>query len=176
MKLKELYIKRRVAILYSLSIRYQLVLITILSFQVCNLFQYDIGEIIKLYEKWTTIFPNIKPYYAVKCNPNPVLLDVLACLGTYFDCASENELKSVIELTKDPNRIIFANGISPRNEEKITLHFYLIHFIQTRLPFIYPIVALKAIIFAPNFYSTATGIVVDAEKCLDTGLSSASKL
>jgi ornithine decarboxylase len=38
----------------------------------------DIGEIIKLYEKWISIFPNIKPYYAVKCNPNPVLLDVLA--------------------------------------------------------------------------------------------------
>ena len=69
----------------------------------------DIGEIIKLYEKWITSFPNIKPYYAVKCNPNPVLLDVLDCLGTYFDCASENEIKSVIELTNDPNKIIYAN-------------------------------------------------------------------
>jgi ornithine decarboxylase len=69
----------------------------------------DIGEIIKLYEKWITSFPNIKPYYAVKCNPNPVLLDVLNCLGTYFDCASENEIKSVIELTNDPNKIIYAN-------------------------------------------------------------------
>lgn len=69
----------------------------------------DIGEIIKLYEKWITIFPNIKPYYAVKCNPNPVLLDVLTCLGSHFDCASENEIKSVIELTNDPDKIIFAN-------------------------------------------------------------------
>ena len=69
----------------------------------------DIGEIIKLYEKWVTIFPNIKPYYAVKCNPNPVLLDVLTCLGSHFDCASENEIKSVIELTNDSDKIIFAN-------------------------------------------------------------------
>ena len=69
----------------------------------------DIGEIITAYEKWTTCFPNIKPYYAVKCNPNPVLLTVLNCLGTYFDCASENEIKSILELTNDPNKIIFAN-------------------------------------------------------------------
>ena len=38
----------------------------------------DIGEIIKAYKKWTAHFPNIKPYYAVKCNPNPVILHVLA--------------------------------------------------------------------------------------------------
>ena len=69
----------------------------------------DLGEIIKLYEKWVTNFPNIKPYYAVKCNPNPVILDLLSCLGTYFDCASENEIKSVIEYTNDPDKIIFAN-------------------------------------------------------------------
>lgn len=69
----------------------------------------DLGEIIKLYEKWITCFPTITPYYAVKCNPNPVLLDVLSGLGTCFDCASENEIKAVIELTGDPDRIIFAN-------------------------------------------------------------------
>ena len=69
----------------------------------------DIGEIIKAYKKWTAHFPNIKPYYAVKCNPNPVILHVLASLGTYFDCASENEIKTIVELTNDPNTIIFAN-------------------------------------------------------------------
>jgi len=69
----------------------------------------DVGELIKAYEKWNICFPNIKPYYAVKCNPNPVVLDVLWCLGTYFDCASENEIKAIVELTNDPNTIIFAN-------------------------------------------------------------------
>ena len=69
----------------------------------------DVGELIKSYEKWNVCFPNIKPYYAVKCNPNPVVLDVLWCLGTYFDCASENEIKAIVELTNDPNTIIFAN-------------------------------------------------------------------
>ena len=69
----------------------------------------DLGEITKMYSTWTSLLPTVKPYYAIKCNPNPVLLEVLASLGANFDCASENEMKTVIELTQDPSRIIFAN-------------------------------------------------------------------
>jgi ornithine decarboxylase len=69
----------------------------------------DLGEITSSYSTWTRLLPDVKPYYAVKCNPNPVLLDVLASLGANFDCASENEMKTIIEITKDPSRIIFAN-------------------------------------------------------------------
>jgi ornithine decarboxylase len=69
----------------------------------------DLGAITQAYTNWTTMIPDVKPYYAIKCNPNPVLLEVLASLGANFDCASENEIKMVIEITKDPTRIIFAN-------------------------------------------------------------------
>jgi diaminopimelate decarboxylase len=69
----------------------------------------DLGEITNSYTNWVKLLPDVKPYYAVKCNPNPVLLDVLASLGCNFDCASENEIKTIIEITKDPTRIIFAN-------------------------------------------------------------------
>jgi ornithine decarboxylase len=69
----------------------------------------DLGEITSSYATWIRLLPDVKPYYAVKCNPNPVLLDVLASLGANFDCASENEMKTIIEITKDPSRIIFAN-------------------------------------------------------------------
>jgi ornithine decarboxylase len=53
--------------------------------------------------------PDVHPYYAIKCNPNPVILEALAALGANFDCASENEIKTIIEITKDPTRIVFAN-------------------------------------------------------------------
>ena len=69
----------------------------------------DLGEITSAYAKWITMIPNVIPYYAVKCNPNPVLLETLSLLGAYFDCASETEMKTIIEITKDPSRIIFAN-------------------------------------------------------------------
>jgi ornithine decarboxylase len=69
----------------------------------------DLGEITSSLNKWMMSLPMVKPYYAIKCNPNPVLLEALASLGVNFDCASENEIKTIIEITKDPTRIIFAN-------------------------------------------------------------------
>jgi ornithine decarboxylase len=72
-------------------------------------FIVDLGEVTNSYNKWITMLPDVKPYYAVKCNPNKVLLEALSLLGCNFDCASENEIKSIIEITNDPSRIIFAN-------------------------------------------------------------------
>lgn len=69
----------------------------------------DLGKLINSYSNWMRLLPTVKPYYAVKCNPNPVILDALASLGVNFDCASETEMKTIIEITEDPTRIIFAN-------------------------------------------------------------------
>ena len=69
----------------------------------------DLGALTNSFYNWMKLLPNVKPYYAVKCNPDPVILDALASLGVNFDCASETEIKTIIEITKDPTRIIFAN-------------------------------------------------------------------
>lgn len=69
----------------------------------------NLGNIITLYNLWITHLPNITPYYAVKCNPNPVILELLLSLGCHFDCASENEIKTILKITNDTNKIIFAN-------------------------------------------------------------------
>lgn len=69
----------------------------------------NLGALSDLYNNWLRLLPIVKPYYAVKCNPNPVILEALASLGCNFDCASEAEMKMIIEITKDPSRIIFAN-------------------------------------------------------------------
>jgi ornithine decarboxylase len=46
----------------------------------------------------------------VKCNPDPYVLRLLAALGTGFDCASNGEIRQVLDLGGvDPSRIIFAN-------------------------------------------------------------------
>jgi ornithine decarboxylase len=69
----------------------------------------DLGKLVDSYKNWLNYLPDIQPYYAVKCNPNPILLETLASLDCNFDCASETEIKSIIEITKDSSRIIFAN-------------------------------------------------------------------
>lgn len=47
---------------------------------------------------------------AVKCNPDPYVLRLLAALGTGFDCASNGEISQILKMGGvDPSRIIFAN-------------------------------------------------------------------
>lgn len=38
--------------------------------------------------------PRIQPYYAVKANPDPVMLKLLASMGVNFDCASRVRLET----------------------------------------------------------------------------------
>jgi ornithine decarboxylase len=69
----------------------------------------DLGKISNAVNTWKKLLPNVVPYYAMKCNPNPAVLEVLSSMDVNFDCASENEIKTAIEVTQDPSRIIFAN-------------------------------------------------------------------
>lgn len=47
---------------------------------------------------------------AVKCNPDPYVIRLLAALGTGFDCASNNEIAQILAIGGvDPSRIIYAN-------------------------------------------------------------------
>ena len=45
---------------------------------------------------------------AVKCNPDPTVIRLLAELGTGFDCASKTEIELVLAAGVDADRIIFA--------------------------------------------------------------------
>ena len=56
---------------------------------------------------WKSLMPEIKPYYAVKCNPEPQLIKWLAPEAG-FDCASAREIQIVKELAPKSD-IVFAN-------------------------------------------------------------------
>lgn len=70
---------------------------------------FDMDHIRDLYERWVETFPFIKPYYAVKCNPDPRIIEELARLGAGFDCASGKELLDVLSMGVSPSRIVYAN-------------------------------------------------------------------
>ena len=72
-------------------------------------FIVDLARIQTQYETWTSSLPLVRPYYAVKCNPNPIIIKYLSLLGCHFDCASKTEISSVIDITEDPSLVIFAN-------------------------------------------------------------------
>lgn len=50
---------------------------------------FDVGDIVRKHQIWKEKLPRVEPYYAVKCNDNITVLEVLAALGTGFDCASK---------------------------------------------------------------------------------------
>ena len=61
---------------------------------------------------WRRELPTVKPFYAIKCNPDPTILHALYDAGMDFDCASRRELLSIRELSRLPDaarRIIYAN-------------------------------------------------------------------
>ncbi|KAH9953676.1 ornithine decarboxylase [Russula dissimulans] len=72
-------------------------------------FVADLSYVYNQYQRWKRCLPEIEPFYAVKCNPDPYVLRLLAALGTGFDCASNNEITQVLSLGVSPARIIFAN-------------------------------------------------------------------
>jgi len=67
---------------------------------------------------WTRELSHIKPYYAVKCNPDRALLKTLASLGSGFDCASGRELLEVMEVNKGnfKENVVYANPCKPMRD------------------------------------------------------------
>lgn len=55
--------------------------------------------------------PGVKVHYAVKSNPEPQLVKVLADAGSCFDVASDGEMIALAEMGVSPDRIIYANPI-----------------------------------------------------------------
>ncbi|KAL9054806.1 MAG: hypothetical protein Q9162_003929 [Coniocarpon cinnabarinum] len=71
-------------------------------------FVADLGEVYRQHLRWKMNLGRVKPHYAVKCNPDPYVLKLLAAMGTGFDCASKAEIETVLALGVDPSRIIYA--------------------------------------------------------------------
>lgn len=46
---------------------------------------------------------------AVKCNPDPKLLQLLADMDVNFDCASLAEIEQVLDMGIHPSRVVFAH-------------------------------------------------------------------
>lgn len=69
----------------------------------------DLSAAIERVELWKALLPQVEPFYAVKCNPDPTLLRTLAQAGLGFDCASRVEMQAVLSLGVTPDRILYAN-------------------------------------------------------------------
>nr|XP_039260186.1 ornithine decarboxylase-like [Styela clava] len=78
------------------------------SFYIC-----DFGDFAKKHKRWRELFPNSRPFYAVKVAPYPPMIRCLSAMGTGFDCASQEEIDLVLNNGSTPDSIIFANPSKP---------------------------------------------------------------
>jgi len=69
----------------------------------------NLNTVVKKYEEWVQYLPRVKPFFAMKCNPNIAIMRTLAHLGANFDCASKTEIQTVLGCGYSPQRIIYAN-------------------------------------------------------------------
>ena len=79
----------------------------------------DLTSVVKQYDQWVDELPMVEPFYAFKCNPDPVVARLLATLGCGFDCATMGEIKAVLhdigpDLSFGPrglaaDKIVYAN-------------------------------------------------------------------
>lgn len=76
-----------------------------------SFFIADISIVYRQFRKWMQHLSFVKPFYAVKCNNDPQVLQLLAQLGCGFDCASFREIQKVLQLDVDPSRIVYANTV-----------------------------------------------------------------
>ena len=69
---------------------------------------------------WKKLLPNVKPYYAVKCNPERTILQIMHNNAAGFDCASLREVYEVNALKKEnePKKtdIIYAHPMKSEHD------------------------------------------------------------
>ncbi|HEX2974124.1 MAG TPA: type III PLP-dependent enzyme [Tepidisphaeraceae bacterium] len=71
----------------------------------------DKRVLIQEYNRFMRLLPRVRLFYAIKANPHPDVIKTFRDLGGSFDCASENEMRLVLNQGVEPSRIIFANTV-----------------------------------------------------------------
>jgi ornithine decarboxylase len=76
----------------------------------------DLDVVRENYLAFSRALPDTKVYYAVKANPAPEILALLAELGACFDVASVGETEAVLAAGATPDRISYGNTIKKEGE------------------------------------------------------------
>lgn len=76
----------------------------------------DLDVVRENYGAFRHALPDSAIYYAVKANPEPQVLALLASLGSNFDCASVAEIQMALDAGATPARISFGNTIKKERD------------------------------------------------------------
>lgn len=71
----------------------------------------SLEEVKRNYKVLKEYMPRVKVHYAIKANPHPEILKVMAELGSSFDVASDGEIRTLCGMGVDGSRLIYANPV-----------------------------------------------------------------
>src|SRR5262245_38522680 len=76
----------------------------------------DLDVVRENYMQFAKALPDTRVFYAVKANPAPEVLSLLAKLGSCFDTASVAEIEMVLAAGATPERISYGNTIKKERD------------------------------------------------------------
>src|SRR6201995_5088690 len=76
----------------------------------------DLDVLGENYKAFANALPDTRVFYAVKANPSPEVLSLLARLGSCFDTASVAEIEMVLAAGATPDRISYGNTIKKERD------------------------------------------------------------
>ena len=76
----------------------------------------DLDVVADNYRAFERALPQSRIFYAVKANPAPEVLRLLASLGSAFDCASVNEIEMALDAGATADRISYGNTIKKERD------------------------------------------------------------
>ncbi|XP_061786923.2 antizyme inhibitor 1-like [Nerophis lumbriciformis] len=68
----------------------------------------DLGALMRQHARWQSAVPRLQPYFPLKCNRSPAVLEVLASLGLGFVCTSKAEVNLALEHGVSPDHIMLS--------------------------------------------------------------------
>src|SRR5665213_2544858 len=68
------------------------------------------------YQSFSKALPDSRVFYAVKANPAPEVLSLLASMGSCFDCASVAEIQMALAAGATPERVSYGNTIKKERD------------------------------------------------------------
>src|ERR1700680_3322267 len=68
------------------------------------------------YQTFSKALPDSRVFYAVKANPAPEVLSLLAAMGSCFDCASVAEIQMALDAGAPPERVSYGNTIKKERD------------------------------------------------------------
>ncbi|KAL6456868.1 hypothetical protein MHYP_G00338310 [Metynnis hypsauchen] len=68
----------------------------------------NLGALMQQHVLWQSTLPLVRPFYPVKCNGSPAVIEVLAALGVGFVCANKAEISLVLNHDVPPENIILS--------------------------------------------------------------------